>query len=84
MDDLKAIMNDLEAAFLEARYGHEKNKSLMRNELNQKSEKWIAEGAHDKDADFRFHPMETNALVFGLGSVLHSKLSLTHRDITLE
>jgi len=83
MGNVETIMKDLTAAFLKARYGYEKNMSLTRAELDQKSEKWIAEGARDKDADFRFHPMETNALLFGLGSGLQSKLSLRQKDLTL-
>jgi hypothetical protein len=79
--DFDLILDDLRRAFSQARYGYEVNADLDEPALAGKGAKWLAEGGPLDQADFRFRPMERDALVFALAKHIQTRLGLPERDV---
>lgn len=78
---LSDIFKDLESAFTKGRYHYEVDAHLDDEGRRRRTEEWIANGAYDEDADFRFHPMESDALIYGCAAYLQSALDLPKQDV---
>jgi len=64
--DHVAVLNDLGRNFVHLRYPYEKHGHLTEAQYAAVGESWIAQGADDTTADFRYHPEELLGLTTAL------------------
>ncbi len=60
------VLTDLGSNFVELRYPYEKYGLLTQDQYTQAGASWIAAGAKNADADYRYHPEELFGLTFAL------------------
>ncbi|UYB52744.1 hypothetical protein OCJ37_01895 [Xanthomonas sp. AM6] len=68
-DRHEGVFTDLGGNFVKLRYPYEKYSSLPKEQYQRVGEDWIARGASNAEADFRYHPEELRALTLALREV---------------
>jgi hypothetical protein len=62
----ESVLEDLGSNFVKLRYPYEKYSSLTAEQYQRLGEDWVARGAANAEADFRYHPEELRALTLAL------------------
>ncbi|MGN6152913.1 MAG: hypothetical protein ACTHOH_13035 [Lysobacteraceae bacterium] len=68
-DSHESVLADLGSNFVKLRYPYEKYSSLTEQQYRQVGKDWIAHGASNAEADFRYHPEELRALALALREI---------------
>lgn len=64
--NLSGVLRDLSGNFVKLRYPFERYSHMTELEYEQIGDDWLANGANDSDADFRYYPRELRGLTVAL------------------
>lgn len=73
LDDLDALLHDWHSAFMKGRYYYELYEHRSAAEQRKEGEAWLARGAPLDEAQVRYHPLELQALAYGLIAYLEDE-----------